>query len=587
MDVQFLGGVAVTVFLALLFFAVVVLWDLSLALRSVGDKVDKLEDTLDDGLTDVGHNLEGFSHGSSGGTQLHLSSGTISSGPTQGPAQQGQQPHQPQQGQQAPPHAQAGQAHAQPQPAHENQAEQAESVSEAEQARADDSAVDDSAVDDDAAADEAAAQSTEPEGDGEGESNDDGDESAEAERKDNEQEDTASDADADGDDAEDAQSEPDDALLARNRGRFITSPDRTAWYATPLDRDTIADARYPQIAGELESAPEPDAEDSSSDSEDDDSDSDDGDEQRVTDEGDDDAETANADESTVYAAPPANSPDPPEAVRQSTVDGSDGAGLEASSDANGDLEPDHLDTATASDSDLTPETDVDRGEFTFSETVTGDAGAENERRDGDGDGEEGADVDTADSDATDSNAAVQTERDSSLETPAPRESGDPEEASDDESVEVVSDDSDEPNAAADTAAAFDPFDPADHVDSVEDDIEEIPVDRALETLNEEKPDLSLSSHGFEVSAEENEDGAVLTYTFDPETVSITGSTKRLLTYQLQSFADQESTPDGDVTIDGQRIVIDVPDADGAAIQRWGQGAVSIIDRTLYLSDNGN
>ncbi|UTF55111.1 hypothetical protein [Natronosalvus rutilus] len=474
--------------------------------------------------------------------------------------------------------------------------------------------MDDSAAVDEAMADESATQTTEPEDADPGESNDDGDESAETEREDNEQEDTASDADGDDelDDAEDAQSEPDDALLARNRGRFITSPDRTAWYATPLDRDAIADARYPQIAGELESAPEPsaegsssddDGEGSSSDSEDDDSDSDDGDEQRATDEGDDDAETANADESTVYAAPPANSPDSPEAVRQSTVDGSDGAGLEASSDANGDVEPDHLDTATASDSDPTPEADADGGEFTFSEEVTGDTDAKNERRDGDGDDdEEGADVDTADSDATDSDAAFQTERDSSLETPAHRESGDLDEASDDGGIEVVGDgpnDLDELNGADepdetedsdapdDAAAAFDPFDPADHVDTVEDDIEEIPVDRALKTLNEEKPDLSLSSHGFEVSAEETDDGAVLTYTFDPKTVSITGSTKRLLTYQLQSFADQESTPDGDVPIDGQRIVIDVPDADGAAIQRWGQGAVSIIDRTLYLSDNGN
>ncbi|MFC7231313.1 hypothetical protein ACFQMM_07660 [Saliphagus sp. GCM10025308] len=575
MDVQFLGGVAVTVFLALLFFAVVVLWDLSLALRSVGDKVDKLEDTLDDGLTDVGHNLEGFSHGSGGGTQLHLSSGTISSGRTQGPAQQGQQPHQPQQPQQAPHQTPAGQAHAQPQPAHEDQAEQAGPTSEVEQARADDSAVDDSAAIDETTDDETATQSPGPEDDDVGESNDDGAKSFESEGEDNEQKDAASDADGDDelDDTEDAQSESDDALLARNRGRFITSPDRTAWYATPLDRDTIADARYPQIAGELESAPEPDVEGSSSDSEDDDSGSDDGDEQRATDEGDDDAETANDDESTVYAAPPANSPDFPEAVRQSTMDGSDGAGLEASSDANGDVEPDHLDTATASDSDPTPETDADRGEFTFSEGVAADA-----------------------------DAVAETERDPSLETPAPRESGDLDEASDDGSVEVVDDgpedldelngadepdETDDSDAPDDAAAAFDPFDPADHVDTAEDDIEEIPVDRALETLNEEKPDLSLSSHGFEVSAEETDDGAVLTYTFDPKTVSITGSTKRLLTYQLQSFADQESTPDGDVTIDGQQIVIDVPDADGAAVQRWGQGAVSIIDRTLYLSDNGN
>lgn len=81
MDVQFLAGVAVTVFLALLFFAVVVLWDVALALRSVGDKIDKLEDNLDDDLTEIGHSLDSMSNLSGGGgTQLHLSGGTISGG---------------------------------------------------------------------------------------------------------------------------------------------------------------------------------------------------------------------------------------------------------------------------------------------------------------------------------------------------------------------------------------------------------------------------------------------------------------------------------------------------------------------------
>ncbi|MFP9191082.1 hypothetical protein [Natronosalvus vescus] len=113
------------------------------------------------------------------------------------------------------------------------------------------------------------------------------------------------------------------------------------------------------------------------------------------------------------------------------------------------------------------------------------------------------------------------------------------------------------------------------------------VDDALEGLNDETPTLSLSSHQFDVTAEQDEDDAEVVFSFDPAAVSISGSTKRLLTYQLQSFADQESTPDGSVSIDGQRIRIDIPDADGNAIQRWGRGAVSIIDRTLYLSDNSS
>ncbi|MFC6765545.1 AAA family ATPase, partial [Natrinema soli] len=91
-NTQLLGGAAVTVFLALLFFGVVVLWDVALALRSVGDKIDKLEDNIDDDLTDIAHHLDGMSNarGGGGGTQLHLSGGTISSGP--GPNQPQQAP---------------------------------------------------------------------------------------------------------------------------------------------------------------------------------------------------------------------------------------------------------------------------------------------------------------------------------------------------------------------------------------------------------------------------------------------------------------------------------------------------------------
>ncbi len=87
---ELLGGAAVTVFLALLFFGVVVLWDVALALRSVGDKIDKLEDNIDDDLTDTAHSLDGMSNAGGGGTQLHLNGGgTISSGPG---ANQPQQP---------------------------------------------------------------------------------------------------------------------------------------------------------------------------------------------------------------------------------------------------------------------------------------------------------------------------------------------------------------------------------------------------------------------------------------------------------------------------------------------------------------
>ena len=112
------------------------------------------------------------------------------------------------------------------------------------------------------------------------------------------------------------------------------------------------------------------------------------------------------------------------------------------------------------------------------------------------------------------------------------------------------------------------------------------VEDAVDTMNENAPAPELSSHRFDVTAEETGDGgAVVTLAFEPDTIEIEGSTKRLLQYQLQSFADRESTPAADVTIGRDRIVIEIADSEGTAIQRWGEAAVRIVDRTLYLSDN--
>lgn len=113
------------------------------------------------------------------------------------------------------------------------------------------------------------------------------------------------------------------------------------------------------------------------------------------------------------------------------------------------------------------------------------------------------------------------------------------------------------------------------------------VDEAVDTMNDDAPSLSLSSHDFDVTAEYDDGGASLIFEFEPGTIDISGSTKRLLRYQMRSFADQESTPDGEVQIRRNAVVIDIPDADGGAVQRWGEAAVAIIDRTLYLSDNSN
>jgi len=151
-------------------------------------------------------------------------------------------------------------------------------------------------------------------------------------------------------------------------------------------------------------------------------------------------------------------------------------------------------------------------------------------------------------------------------------------ASDSGGAAVTESDADD----AATADALSPFE----FDEDEFEAEDVSVEDAVDTMNENAPAPELSSHRFDVTAEETGDGgAVVTLAFEPDTIEIEGSTKRLLQYQLQSFADRESTPAADVTIGRDRIVIEIADSEGTAIQRWGEAAVSIVDRTLYLSDN--
>ncbi len=172
--------------------------------------------------------------------------------------------------------------------------------------------------------------------------------------------------------------------------------------------------------------------------------------------------------------------------------------------------------------------------------------------------------------------------DSSGNSTEPEPAADETEPTANEAEETATDADDAPPADALSEFAFDEageFEPED---------EDVTVEAAVDTMNEDAPAPELSSHRFDVTATETDGGgATLTFEFDTETIDITGSTERLLQYQMQSFADRESTPDGDVTIDRDRIVIELFDSDGTAVQQWGEAAVSIIDRTLYLSDNSN
>ncbi len=554
---ELLGGAAVTVFLALLFFGVVVLWDVALALRSVGDKIDKLEDNIDDDLTDIAHSLDGMSNapGGSGGTQLHLSGGTISSGPGAAGPQGSQQAQQTPTGQQAAAGAQgatagepnaAGEADPQPrqgprQPEQRTEAARREPEGDA------------------ASVDDESATPPEP---GEAAGADDTD----TDTDDGEPESAESATPADGsDDAEDGSPEPDadesepHPRAERNRGRFITSPDRTAWYATPLDREAIAAAR-PSIAGALPDGSEPDI-----------------DESEIIAAGPVDSVDAASDGGATAAesgtAPdadgePAASIDDRANERTAESDGTDAerdVDTEAVAESDPDPEPSEPNAespdADASAADPVPDSPEDIDVLSFE------------------DGSESADGAAPDADAV-----------TDLERPADDADRKPERADPDaaDGLEPAS----EPSSPDSDAEPTDDGEPP-GLAGFEFDAEEFEADddvtvaEAVDTMNEDAPAPELSSHRFDVTAEETDGSAIVTLEFGADTVDITGSTKRLLQYQMRSFADRDSTPDGEVTIDRDRIVIEIPDSDGAAVKQWGEASVSIVDRTLYLSDNSS
>lgn len=417
--------------------------------------------------------------------------------------------------------------------------------------------------------------------------------------------------------------------VAHNQGRFVTHSDGTAWYAVRLDRDAIADPG-PTIAGELTDGSETDDDaviaagpvDSSATSE-----------TVVATADTDESETDETD--SVVAAPPAEPSEDDSLERESTAsttddppnDDREAASIDADAeiDETDDGEPavdsDGDDSVADGDDPATDEGESEPGDneiasnaFAFEETDSvaespSDAAVEAEADEEDESetdeaapddrptAEMGLELDDAETDETDAGVA---------ETDADGESG----KSDESGLETVDDVSGDEADKSDDEPTVDAADPlAGDVAAFEfddEDLEDVTVEEAVDTINEEAPAPELSSHRFDVSAEvygadedadgtapdgvERDDGGentVLTYEFETDTVEISGSTKRLLQYQLRSFADRDATPEADVTIGRNRIVIELPDSDGDAVQRWSEAAVDIIDRTLYLSDNSS
>lgn len=603
-NIQFLAGVAVTVFLALMFFGVVVLWDVALAIRSIGDKIDKLEDNVDDDLTEIGHSLDGMSNGGGGGTQLHLSGGTISSGPNQGHPQQGGAPGA---SQQATGTGQAGHSHAaasQPQAGAEAGAPgPGPQQGPARPPDADQLGRDDQEADDGRKEGQSAAQP---------DSKADGTDVSDAAT------DTAT------DDADTGTNDDEHPRASINRHRFVTSPYLTPWYAVALDREATGESG-PQIAGALEAgraeaskshdvfAAAPGATPDGAADEDGATDADDpivatapGDERTAT----DDADTPSSSASSVSAP----------ATENETSDsplGTDSSAADATADESGlsiDRAEDESAADSAQSSDRVERTDGNAASSTADDvgtdrdaTATDDRGQDVEstasadesgaRDDGvatldvsvevNQDGEEGSDAGTndgtelSDGESTDDEPTGGERTDGTargpLEDHPDGDQGQPATERDDAEESVPLNEDGEPITE---------FELSD-VSEISDDSDDVSVEDAVDTMNDETPSLSLASHDFEVTAEADDESASLRFEFDPASVELTGSTRRLLRYQLRSFGQRESTPAGDVTVEGQTLLIELPDPDGNAIQRWGEAAVSVIDRTLYLSDDSD
>ncbi|MCU4971546.1 AAA family ATPase [Halobacteria archaeon AArc-m2/3/4] len=594
-DIQFLAGVAVTVFLALMFFGVVVLWDVALALRSVGDKIDKLEDNVDDDLKDIGYSLDNISNApGGGGAQFHLSGGTISSEPTpnQRPEAEtqprGQRPSQKDSPQRsAHPETEAGRE----QPSSDETVSESQSAERAEpESQAADSTTRTADSESDANGETARTDGADATTDTDQES------AVEASADGSDTADPASASDPNAESEPDSESKPDHPRASINRGRFVTSPDRTAWFATPLDREAIANAG-PEIAGELEAGDpeggptdEPDVIAAGP------APSSDGHESEPSNTGDepDASEAFEFDESTMETA--ATNPLTGEAddvVDESADDRASATEADADVNAGGETDPvGRGDTASEPDSEPTPtaeraESDDIESDLTdgaIEPSVRSESASESESKsesesESDSDSDRGLETgsEPATETETERKAGSELEPDSAAESP---NSTRPDSSSDGELADAV----DAVDVDDTSAESFTDFE---FSDLTADDETEQTVDEAIDSMNDETPSLSLSSHGFEVTADADDDGAVLTFEFDPDTVEITGSTKRLLRYQMRSFAEKESTPDGDVTIEGNTIVVDLPEADGDAVSRWGEAAVEIIDRTLYLSDNSS
>lgn len=652
-DVQILGGVAVTVLLALLFFATVVLWDISLALRGVGDKIDKLEDTLDDDITDLTHTVDGTA---GGGTQLHLNGGgtTIGSGPGAGQVATAAGPHSAA----VTDDGTTPNPDTQPAAAPEGTTRPEEPNGDVSEPTPD---ADDTAAQ---APSDAAMAGVKPETEADSESHPSraslgaDPTPVRGPNAPGRSTDTESATEADVTAAPETENP--------NHDRFVTSPDRTPWHARPLDRETVA-ANRSVIAGALEAGsvdPESPGDPSSvpdeepivlggtttavddGDTADNETHIDDSTPSSGTagsggdgspDETDDsDVTPAAIDEGTGGAATPdedelsdssldrgslSSDVDDDAASIFDVVTGDDLAAVAQSTD-----QADPTDDRTAAELfealledlgllELRTRLDAER-QSGVERTDTADASVSEDSAETDPDESrvwtgQGAESDPSDGEQpvadTDDEAAIAEDASTDESETESNDSDDGDDANGGDDVEDArsvdsqpgeeshaTDSEEDGNGAADEADGGDETDEAllDGPDSgVEYTFEEfspkdtgsaeLSVDDAVDQINDESPSLSRSTRRLTSKATADDDGVTLSYELDAEAAD---STTRLLRYQLQQFADQAGG-DVDVSVSGNRVVVEIPDAEGSAVSQWRRAIVEVVDRTYYLSDN--
>jgi len=114
------------------------------------------------------------------------------------------------------------------------------------------------------------------------------------------------------------------------------------------------------------------------------------------------------------------------------------------------------------------------------------------------------------------------------------------------------------------------------------DVSDEELDDAVDALDEGGYTFPLSGSAFEVGAAADAETASLSFTPE-ESVDLSGARERLLKYQLRNYLDRDDTAHAELSVDGGTVVLEIPGANGPAVDAWADAAVQIIDRTLYLS----